>query len=134
MHFYETGSSVSVVYDYGLRPGESGSIPGRGNRFFLCVQTGSEAHPTSYPIGTEGPFPGGKELPGHDADHSPHLLPKSRMSRCCISSPQKPSWRAVGLLYFNLLHCSFTGYRVWTIRIPLYSFCISCSIPKLLRI
>jgi hypothetical protein len=24
------------------------------------VQTGSEVHPTSYPIGTEGSFPGGK--------------------------------------------------------------------------
>jgi hypothetical protein len=32
----------------------------------LCVQTGSEAHPVSYPMGT-----GGKAWPGRDADHSP---------------------------------------------------------------
>jgi hypothetical protein len=32
----------------------------------LCVQTGSRAHPASCPMGTGGPFPGGKS-----ADHSP---------------------------------------------------------------
>jgi hypothetical protein len=36
-----------------------------------CVQTGSGVHPTSYPMGTGGPFPGGKAWPGRDADHSP---------------------------------------------------------------
>jgi hypothetical protein len=36
-----------------------------------CVQTGSEAHPVSHPMGTGGPFPGGKARPGRDADHSP---------------------------------------------------------------
>jgi hypothetical protein len=33
----------------------------------LCVQTGSGAHPASYPKGTGGPFPGAK---ARDADHS----------------------------------------------------------------
>jgi hypothetical protein len=28
-------------------------------------------------MGTRGPFPGGKARPGRDADHSPHLVPKS---------------------------------------------------------
>jgi hypothetical protein len=37
----------------------------------LCVQTGSGAHPVSCPMGTGGPFPGGKTRPGRDADHSP---------------------------------------------------------------
>jgi hypothetical protein len=37
----------------------------------LCVQTGSEAHPTSYAMGTGGPFPGAKARPGRNADHSP---------------------------------------------------------------
>jgi hypothetical protein len=32
-------------------------------------------------MGTEGPFPGGKARPGRDADHSPHLVPRSWMSR-----------------------------------------------------
>jgi hypothetical protein len=36
-----------------------------------CDQTGSGAHPASYLMGTGGPFPGGKERPGRDADHSP---------------------------------------------------------------
>jgi hypothetical protein len=36
-----------------------------------CVQTGSASHPASCPVGTEGPFPEGKERPGRDADHSP---------------------------------------------------------------
>jgi hypothetical protein len=40
----------------------------------LCVQTGSEAHPASCPMGTGGPFPGGKARPGRDADNS---LPSS---------------------------------------------------------
>jgi hypothetical protein len=37
----------------------------------LCVQTGSGAHPASYPKGTGGSFPGGKVRLGRDADHSP---------------------------------------------------------------
>jgi hypothetical protein len=36
-----------------------------------CVQTGSDAHPSSYSMGTGGPFPGGKARPGRDADNSP---------------------------------------------------------------
>jgi hypothetical protein len=37
----------------------------------LCVQTGSAAHPASCPVGTWGPFPGGKARPGREADCSP---------------------------------------------------------------
>jgi hypothetical protein len=37
----------------------------------LCIQTGSGAHPSSCPMGTGGPFPGGKARPGRDTDHSP---------------------------------------------------------------
>jgi hypothetical protein len=36
-----------------------------------CVQTDSGAHPASCTMGTGGPFPGGKEWPESDADHSP---------------------------------------------------------------
>jgi hypothetical protein len=35
------------------------------------VHTDSGVHPASYPMGTGGPFPGGKARPGRDADHSP---------------------------------------------------------------
>jgi hypothetical protein len=36
-----------------------------------CVQIGTGAHPASYPMGTGGPFPGGKARTGRDTDHSP---------------------------------------------------------------
>jgi hypothetical protein len=65
-------SSVGIVSDYGME--DRGSIPGRGRGFFSSspsVQTGFGAHPASCPMGTGGPFPGGKARPGRDADHSP---------------------------------------------------------------
>jgi hypothetical protein len=37
----------------------------------FCVQTGSGAHPASYPMGTGGSFTGGKARPRRDADHLP---------------------------------------------------------------
>jgi hypothetical protein len=60
------GSSVSIVSDYRLD--DRGSIPGRGKGFSssLFVQTSSEAHPASYPMGT-----GDIARTGRDADHSP---------------------------------------------------------------
>jgi hypothetical protein len=66
------GSSVSVVSGYEL---EDQAIefrsPAETTGFFstLCVQTGSGAHPASCPVGTGGPFPGGKARPERDADH-----------------------------------------------------------------
>jgi hypothetical protein len=68
------GSSGSIVSDYGL---DDRAIEVRSPReaedfsSSLCVQTGSGAHPASYPMGTGGSFPGSKALPGRDADHSP---------------------------------------------------------------
>jgi hypothetical protein len=62
------------VSDYGLddRAIEVRS-PAEAKDFYsiLYVQTGSDAHPASCPMGTGGPFPGGKARPGRDADHSP---------------------------------------------------------------
>jgi hypothetical protein len=64
----------SIVSDYGLddRVIEVRS-PTEAEDFSSspCVQTGSETHPASYPMGTGGPFPGGKARQGRDADHSP---------------------------------------------------------------
>jgi hypothetical protein len=37
--------------------------------------------------GTGSPFPGAKARPEREADHSPHLVPRSRMSRSYTSSP-----------------------------------------------
>jgi hypothetical protein len=61
------GSSGSIVSDYGLGVRTpTGTVDISSSP---CVQTGSEAHPASYPMGT-----GGKARPGCDADHS---LPSS---------------------------------------------------------
>jgi hypothetical protein len=68
------GSSVSIVSDYGLDDRAIGVRSPAGAKGFsssLCVQTGSGHHPASCTMGTGGPFPGGKALPGRDADHSP---------------------------------------------------------------
>jgi hypothetical protein len=61
------------VSDHGLddRAIEVRSPTGADFSSSPCVQTGSGAHPVSYPVGTGGSFPGGKEQPGRDADHSP---------------------------------------------------------------
>jgi hypothetical protein len=80
------------------------SIPGRG--MDLYVQTGPGAHPASYPMGTGGTSPGGKARPGRDADHLPHLVPKSRMSG---SYDSYPPWRLHGgsgaALFYRFTTC-----------------------------
>jgi hypothetical protein len=55
------GSSVSIVSDYGLHDRAIRVRSPGGEKDFssiLCVQTGSEAHPASCTMGTQGPFPG----------------------------------------------------------------------------
>jgi hypothetical protein len=60
-------SSGSIVSDYGLDDREIGvRFPAGAEEFSsnLCVQTISGAHPASCPMGTGGPFPGGKNAAG----------------------------------------------------------------------
>jgi hypothetical protein len=97
-------SSGSVVFDYGLDDRTIGVRSPAGAQNFssiLCVQTGSGVHPASSPMGTGGPFPGGKARPGRDAEHSP---PSSAQvvneEELYLLSPQAPPWRVAGLLYF----------------------------------
>jgi hypothetical protein len=70
----EPGSSVSIVSGCGLddRAIEVRSLA-EAKDFFssLCVQTGSGAHPASWPMSTLGPFLGDKARPKRDTDHSP---------------------------------------------------------------
>jgi hypothetical protein len=83
-------SSGSIVSGYGLddRAIEvRSSAEAKDFSSSLCVQTGSGAHPASCTMGTGGPIPGGKARPGRDADHSPHLVSRSRLSRSYSSSP-----------------------------------------------
>jgi hypothetical protein len=67
------GSSVSIVSGYGLDDRTiSGFDPRQRRKDFsssLCVQTGSEAHPASFQMGTVGPFHGAITRLGRDADH-----------------------------------------------------------------
>jgi hypothetical protein len=51
------------------------------------VQTGSGAHPASYPVGTWGFFPGGKSGKDVKLTTHLHLLPKSRMVELYLHSP-----------------------------------------------
>jgi hypothetical protein len=73
-----------------------GSVPARGNdgSFSLqhCVQTGSGAHPSSYPMGTGSSFPGIRR-PGRKADHSPPSSAKIKNAWCCTTFP--PSFQGV---------------------------------------
>jgi hypothetical protein len=68
-------SSVGTATDYRLDDRMIGvRYPAGAGNFFLrhCVQTGSDAYPASYPMGTGGSFPGGRvKRPGREADHSP---------------------------------------------------------------
>jgi hypothetical protein len=84
--FHSTYSHVLFVHDYiyvitwsvqqlgyGLDYWDSRvQFPAGARNFSLhhSVQTGSGAHPAFCPVGTEGSFPGVKQL-GHGADHSP---------------------------------------------------------------
>jgi hypothetical protein len=71
------------------------------NYSIFCVQTGSEAHPAFYPIGTGGPFPGGKARPGRDTDHTPPSSAEVKNEyELYLISPQAPPWRVAGQLYF----------------------------------
>jgi hypothetical protein len=92
MHRSSRGSSGSIVSDYGLDDRAIGVPSPAGAKDFssnLCVQTGSEAHPASCPMGTGDPFPGVKRGWGVTLTAHSHLVPRSRMSMNYTSSPPK---------------------------------------------
>jgi hypothetical protein len=91
MHYLRSrGSSISIVSDCGQDDRVIGVRSPAGTKDFssnLCVQTISEAHPSSCTMGTGGPFPGAKRSWGMTLTTHPHLVPRSRMSRSYTSSP-----------------------------------------------
>jgi hypothetical protein len=124
----EPGSWVSMCLATGWTTGRSRFDPRQRRKDFfsnLCVQTGSGANPPSSTMGTGGPVPGTKARPGCDADHLPHLVPRSRMSRSYTSSP--PS---------AFLACSGTALAFYyesegvrgTPSLAVYCLSTSCSI------
>jgi hypothetical protein len=124
----ESGSSGSIVSGYGLDDRVIGvRSPAEAKNFSssLCVQTGSGAHPASCTMGTGGPFPGGKARPGRDADHSPHLVPMSRMSRSYTSSPSSATMVCSGtaLLFRWRVNCKYIVYAIADSRQGVPSYC-----------
>jgi hypothetical protein len=75
-----------MALGYGLDDrGSRVRFPAGAGNFSLHqrVQNGSGTHPTSYPIGTMGSFPGVRRQ-GRESDHS-HLVPRSKIEWGCTS-------------------------------------------------
>jgi hypothetical protein len=66
----------------------------------LFVQTGSGAHPASYPLDTVSPFPGGKAPPGRDADYSLQYNAEVKNEKdLYLLRSLAPAYRVTGQLY-----------------------------------
>jgi hypothetical protein len=84
------GSSGSIESDYGLDDRAIEVRSPTGAEDFSsspCVQTGSRAHPASYPMGTGVLSPWVKRGRGVTLTTHPHLVPRLIMSRSYTSSP-----------------------------------------------
>jgi hypothetical protein len=81
------GNSVRTVSDYRLD--DRRSIPSGGKELFLYPLCPDQlwCPPSLLSYGHRGSFPRCKSQPAHEADHSSHLEPKSRMSRSYTYSP-----------------------------------------------
>jgi hypothetical protein len=80
-------------YSDGLRAGRPGFDSRQGQDLSLLhsVQTGPEAHPASYPMGTGGSFPGVKQQ-GREADHSPPCNAEVENGEAIPPLPNTSSW------------------------------------------
>jgi hypothetical protein len=85
---------IHIYCRYGL------GIETRWGRFSAPVQTGPEAHPASYTMGTWS-FPGAKR-PERGVDHPPHLAPKSKEEYSYTSTPP------LGLRGLSRVNITFT--------------------------
>jgi hypothetical protein len=86
--------------DYRLDNGVQSPTGAENFSSSLCIQTGSGAHPASYPMGTRGPLPGDEAWLGHDADHSPPTSAEVKNEQeLYLLSPHAPPWRVAGSLY-----------------------------------
>jgi hypothetical protein len=86
-------SSVGTTTRYGL---DGPGIESRwGTRFSAPVQTGSDAHPTSYTMGTGSLL--GVKRPRRDVDHpSPSSAEVKERVELYLYSPYGPSWPVLG--------------------------------------
>jgi hypothetical protein len=84
-------SSVGIAMDYGLDG--RGSIPGGGSdSSLLSVQTGSGAHPASYPMGT-GDLSLGVNRPRREDDRSPPSSSEVKNAGAVPPLSHTYSWR-----------------------------------------
>ena len=112
--------TVLSRYSDSLRTGRSGDRIPVGARFSAPVQTGSEAHPTSYTMGT-GSFPGVKRS-GRGVDHP--LLSNAEVEERIelhLYSPSGPSWPVLGrplslplpftaVIYYRIFVTTYRSY------------------------
>jgi hypothetical protein len=96
----QEGAGIAQWYSGGLRFGWSGvgAPVGVGN-FSLHhrVQNGSWAHPASYPMGTRGPFPGGKAAGAWTWPLSSTQCWGQGCVGLYLHSPNTPLWRGTQL-------------------------------------
>jgi hypothetical protein len=78
-----------------LRARRSGDRIQVGSRFSAPVQTGSEAHPTSYTMGT-GSFPGGKAVGAWRWPPTPSSAEVKGRVKLYLYSPSGPLWTVLG--------------------------------------
>jgi hypothetical protein len=88
-------SSVSIVSDYRLDDRVRSQAEQRILSCGLFVQTSSEVHAASYPMGTER-----QELPGRDTDHSPLSNSEVKNEELYSLSPWTPALRSGTALSF----------------------------------
>jgi hypothetical protein len=88
LYLYCISWDSSVVWHWATGWMIGGLSPGRGWEFSLhhCVQTGSGAHPASYPAVPEALSLGVKQ-PGCEADHSPPSSAEVKDVWSCFSTP-----------------------------------------------
>jgi hypothetical protein len=104
--FIKRDSSVSIVSYYRLD--DRGSISGRGKLFFLYPLCPDRlwGPPIQWTLGV-------KRGRGVTLTTHPHLVPRSRISRSCISSP----WRLHGGSGTVLLLLAFIAHSIWQCHI-----------------
>jgi hypothetical protein len=93
MDVYDWSWGSSVMPDYRLDGRRSS--PRQSQRIFplTSVSRPAEAHTSSLPMGTGGPFPRGKPRPERDADHSPPSSAEVKNEELYLLSTLASEWR-----------------------------------------
>jgi hypothetical protein len=82
-------TACKVTFKYEKNTGPSGFDPLQKRKIFPVASDRIWSPPSLLYNGYWGPFLGAKARPGRDADHSPYLVTRSRISRSYTSCPPK---------------------------------------------